>query len=822
MANTFDSLFSQRPPLAEAAGFFLRLKTAADEGMGATAPAADASGAQESIFAAPLEQVLQVMTQMVQNEFKTMLAYKVYAQSLRGPEHFAIAEEFEEHAEDELEHADFLLRRLSVLGGGPIQVPNIPPPPPLTDPVEILQAMIEIEQIGIASWRTLLALLGDNPTKYEVEGFLVRELEHIDELWQMLPNELQGETPPSASSPGAASPEPPAGTAQAAVPAAAPAASMGELKTGAAFNTEQGKALAKDVLGKAVKGGEKDHLKSKVLPYLKSSLAAGTFGGLVGAAEKPKKGETRAGNAAKGAAGTAAAGALFHHMVGTPIVVKKTASSHQQIRKEKSWGDPHTPGLVSSTLDEFVKRAFAEAVLETKTTGRVSQDNTSAKAEAKTPDRNQDWDLLMKGASSKEEPEHITKARERAEGRTTARAVQTKDQRGELYGDLAGRLVGTGAGWHAGRALSGKRGASLAQVASAGLGQMLGAQAGRQVGRELDAKHASVLFRSLVKVAFDDRLNMLPQEQAAEQAQEQNEAQFYAQKAQEHAQARQQLEQSLQEATQKAQEQEASISQMQATMQQNSQAATQATTEALLQAVNSNTEAIKQRQLAAQTTQAQQSFKDQLRQMIDAPSSGDPQGQGNPAGAPQGPAGQAPQSQESASTVAPGGEESGAAATQSPESGAQGMPKSQASLGADGRASDGPAAKIAGQLGAIVKGLDQKYNLKHRGVGALAGGALLGGAAALKAHKGADSERAEEKELEDKGDTSYRGSKQLADAKSRRAFAEVLEKHPVASSLAAGASGALVGARTLGPGINSVKKIVSNVKELRELRKGKA
>lgn len=178
-------------PLHEAAAFFTKLKTAN------YAPP-DETGELEGQFAAPVEQVLEHMALMVQNELKTQYAYMVYGNSLRDLSHFAIAEEFQQHADMETDHAEWLLRRMSVLGGAP-QVPPIPAPPPATDPAEIIQIMIRMEQEGIQNWRLLRDMLGEeNPSKFKVEEFLTREQEHLDELWQLSPRVEQQPAQPTA------------------------------------------------------------------------------------------------------------------------------------------------------------------------------------------------------------------------------------------------------------------------------------------------------------------------------------------------------------------------------------------------------------------------------------------------------------------------------------------------------------------------------------------------------------------------------------------------------------------------------------------------
>lgn len=186
-------------PLHEAAAFFLKMKTAAP----------DETGALEGQFAAPVEEVLAHMAEMVQNELKTHYAYIVYSESLRDFAHHSIAQELRQHAYHETEHAEFLLRRMSVLGGA-VEVPDIPAPPPSSDPIEIVKTMIQMEQEGIANWQALRKLVGeDNPTRFKIEEYLTKEQEHLDELWQLLPHTeaaATAGTPPAAVDPQAGPP----------------------------------------------------------------------------------------------------------------------------------------------------------------------------------------------------------------------------------------------------------------------------------------------------------------------------------------------------------------------------------------------------------------------------------------------------------------------------------------------------------------------------------------------------------------------------------------------------------------------------------------
>lgn len=178
--------------LVDAGMFVVGMRKLATEGP-------DTTGAIEGPFTVPLAQAVELIGQIVANEFKTQVYYIYYANMLRGLSHHSIAEEFLDHAQDELEHATYLLRRMSVLSPGGISIPPYPPPEPLTDPVEVIKKMIVVEQMGLALWKALHSIMGDNPMKYTIEQYLQAEEEHQDELWQLLDATPMPEAPTAES-----------------------------------------------------------------------------------------------------------------------------------------------------------------------------------------------------------------------------------------------------------------------------------------------------------------------------------------------------------------------------------------------------------------------------------------------------------------------------------------------------------------------------------------------------------------------------------------------------------------------------------------------
>lgn len=190
-------------PLQEAAGFFHRIKKAG------WADPPDDTGALEGMFTAPLEQVVLKLTEIAATKFKLMVAYHVYAESMRGVAQHGVAEVFHEHAEQERAAAEAYLKRAAALGSGPIHLPEIETPPASADPVGILQIMARAEQEGIAGQHELKVMVGeDNPLSFQIEQYMIEDQHHLDELWQMMPQGV-GAAPVLGQPPAAApAPEP--------------------------------------------------------------------------------------------------------------------------------------------------------------------------------------------------------------------------------------------------------------------------------------------------------------------------------------------------------------------------------------------------------------------------------------------------------------------------------------------------------------------------------------------------------------------------------------------------------------------------------------
>lgn len=247
--NAFESSLLHGIPLHEAAGFFHRIKKA---GWG---DPPDETGALEGQFGAPIEQVIQQLTEVIAAKFKLMVAYHIYSQSMRGVAQHGVAEVFIEHAEQERAAAEAYLKRAAVLGGGPVHLPEIETPPASADPVGILMLMARAEQEGIATQHQLKLMVGeDNPLSFQIEQYMIEDQHHLDELWQMLPADAV-RTPVIDTQAAGAAPELPAEPPpEEEAPAEAPKAEAKPVpKTAGALATLEsaGKRVADDAAGAA-------------------------------------------------------------------------------------------------------------------------------------------------------------------------------------------------------------------------------------------------------------------------------------------------------------------------------------------------------------------------------------------------------------------------------------------------------------------------------------------------------------------------------------------------------------------------------------------
>jgi len=143
-----------------------------------------------------ISNLLTLLNQALADEWLAYYQYWVGSKVVKGMMRGAVEAELVEHANEELEHADKLVKRIIQLGGTPLLEPKDwykktncgYETPKKHDVVSILKQNIKGEQCAIKVYDKLLHLTKDkDPITYEmVLDILEDEVEHEDELEAIL------------------------------------------------------------------------------------------------------------------------------------------------------------------------------------------------------------------------------------------------------------------------------------------------------------------------------------------------------------------------------------------------------------------------------------------------------------------------------------------------------------------------------------------------------------------------------------------------------------------------------------------------------------
>ncbi|PAU62492.1 bacterioferritin [Pseudomonas sp. PIC25] len=152
------------------------------------------NGAVTEGYAADRETVLRLLNEALATELVCNLRYRRHYHMASGLKASVAADEFLEHAEQELEHADRLAERIVQLGGAPDFNPE-----GLTqrshaqyvEGVNLREMIVEnlvAERIAIDSYREIVQYLGEHdPTTRRIfEDILAQEEEHADDMASLL------------------------------------------------------------------------------------------------------------------------------------------------------------------------------------------------------------------------------------------------------------------------------------------------------------------------------------------------------------------------------------------------------------------------------------------------------------------------------------------------------------------------------------------------------------------------------------------------------------------------------------------------------------
>jgi bacterioferritin len=145
-------------------------------------------------YKADLKKVIDVLNQVLATELVCVLRYKRHYFMAQGIDAEPVAQEFLQHANEEQQHADWVARRITQLGGEP----NFNPEGLASRShaeyveghslIEMIQEDLVAERIAIESYTEISRWLGtDDPTTRKLmEDILKMEEEHADDLANLL------------------------------------------------------------------------------------------------------------------------------------------------------------------------------------------------------------------------------------------------------------------------------------------------------------------------------------------------------------------------------------------------------------------------------------------------------------------------------------------------------------------------------------------------------------------------------------------------------------------------------------------------------------
>ena len=129
------------------------------------------------------EQLAGLLNEDLSREYQEIIAYVVYSQVLKGAEYMNIADQLEEHAKQELQHALILSRQIDYLGAMPTATPK---PVKLSEsPREMLRFDLDNENETIRNYRERIRqceALGEFAMAEQIRQILVQEQDHQIDL----------------------------------------------------------------------------------------------------------------------------------------------------------------------------------------------------------------------------------------------------------------------------------------------------------------------------------------------------------------------------------------------------------------------------------------------------------------------------------------------------------------------------------------------------------------------------------------------------------------------------------------------------------------
>ncbi|HUB71702.1 MAG TPA: ferritin-like domain-containing protein [Acidimicrobiales bacterium] len=153
-------------------------------------------GAVTPAYGTSVDQVVSVLNDVVATEIVCWARYQQHAIVAAGIDRAQVADEFKEHAGEEMQHAMWAAERINQLGGTPDFTPSTLAQRAHTeykvfqetDLTGMLKENLVAERIVIQSYQEIIRWLGDSDptTRRILERILEQEEEHADDLNTLL------------------------------------------------------------------------------------------------------------------------------------------------------------------------------------------------------------------------------------------------------------------------------------------------------------------------------------------------------------------------------------------------------------------------------------------------------------------------------------------------------------------------------------------------------------------------------------------------------------------------------------------------------------
>jgi bacterioferritin len=129
------------------------------------------------------QQLVELLNEDLAREYQAIIAYVVYSQVLKGAAYMSIADQLEQHAKQELQHALKISRQIDYLGGNPTSTPK---PVKTSDRAEeMLRFDLENENETVRNYRERVRqaeALGEYALAETIREILLNEQDHQIDL----------------------------------------------------------------------------------------------------------------------------------------------------------------------------------------------------------------------------------------------------------------------------------------------------------------------------------------------------------------------------------------------------------------------------------------------------------------------------------------------------------------------------------------------------------------------------------------------------------------------------------------------------------------